>query len=263
MGRRLTGARAWAALCALSLVACASRGVDRAAPDTVRVLTWNIHAGRGTDGLLDVERIAAVIQAADPDLVALQEVDRGTERAGRRDLAAEIGRLTGLEPVFGPNLEFQGGDFGNVILSRLPLRDVANHRMPVFDNGEPRGALVATVAAPGGAFLFIATHLDHRPADVERLASLARIDSIARGSTAVLAGDLNDVPGSATLRLVQARWTVTGTGRATFPAAAPDRRIDYIAYRPAGAWRVESERVLEEAVASDHRPVLAVLRRLK
>ena len=62
----------------------------------LRVLSYNIHHGRGTDGAIDLPRIARVIAATRPDLVALQEVDRGTGRANGVDQADALGELTGL-----------------------------------------------------------------------------------------------------------------------------------------------------------------------
>ena len=63
----------------------------------MRILTYNIHHGEGLDGRIDLPRIAAVIAAQRPDLVALQEVDRNARRSGGVDQAAELGRLTGLQ----------------------------------------------------------------------------------------------------------------------------------------------------------------------
>ena len=90
-------------------------GVD-AAPPIVRALTYNIHHGEGTDGRLDLSRLAAIISSAAPDLVALQEVDLGTARAGGVDQLAELGRLTGMHPVFGKAMDYQGGAYGVGVL---------------------------------------------------------------------------------------------------------------------------------------------------
>lgn len=96
--------RVWSLLAAALLVAGGCRGREKAASvgapvasDALRVLTYNIHHGEGTDGVLDLERIAGVIKGASPDLVALQEVDVGAERTGGVDQAGELGRLTGMQ----------------------------------------------------------------------------------------------------------------------------------------------------------------------
>jgi len=75
----------------------------------------------------------------------------------------------------------------------------------------------------------------------------------------LLAGDLNALRDSRPMRKLAEAWQVAGDVLPTFPSAAPTRQIDYILYRPAHRWRVVEVRVLDEAVASDHRPILAVL----
>ena len=124
----------------------ASRGGDPAASDTVRILAYNIHHGEGMDGKLDLERIAALVRRVDPDLVTLQEVDSVTTRTDAVDQASELGRLTGLESIFGRFMSYQGGAYGMAVLSRWPIVAVANHRLP--DGAEPRSALSAVVRSP-------------------------------------------------------------------------------------------------------------------
>src|SRR5947207_417120 len=77
---------------------------------TFRVMTYNIHHGEGTDSRIDLERIAALIKKEKVDLVALQEVDRGVLRTGRRDLPAELSKLTGMSYFFENNLSYEGGE---------------------------------------------------------------------------------------------------------------------------------------------------------
>jgi len=102
----------------------------------LRVLSYNIHHGEGVDHKLDLQRIAGVIKSVNPDLVALQEVDKGTQRANRVDQPVELARLTGMKVVFGGNIRYEGGDYGNAVLSRLPIKRHKNHLLPLFDDGE-------------------------------------------------------------------------------------------------------------------------------
>src|SRR6202165_2432600 len=76
-------------ICASLLLLAASARGYQALPTTLRVLTYNIHHGEGTDGRFDVPRLAEVIKSVRPDLVALQEVDEGTERARDRKSVVE------------------------------------------------------------------------------------------------------------------------------------------------------------------------------
>ena len=235
------------------------------APLRVRVLTYNIHHAEGVDKALDLDRIARVIRSAEPDLVALQEVDRKATRTKSVDQPAELSRLTGLAVAFGPNIPLQGGDYGNAVLSRWPIARSENHRLPNVEAGEQRGVLEVHVTPPGlgTPIVLWATHFDHRGNDAERRASAAAIEALIASQPAVpalLAGDLNDVPASPTLTALGVHWTRSNpTVLPTIPAGKPSRQIDYVLFRPADRWRAPETRVLDEAVASDHRPVLAVL----
>ena len=234
-----------------------------AEPLQLRVLSYNIHHGEGMDGRLDLQRIADVIVSARADLVALQEVDYKASRSGSIDQPAELARLTGLQVVFGGNIDLQGGRYGNAVLSRYPIVEHENHLLPRFDDGEQRGVLVAKARIPGmrEPLLFLATHFDHRPDDRERMASARAIDELLPGDPiALLAGDLNDDAASGTLEILEANWARTNRSPlATVPVDHPTRQIDFVLYRPVDRWKVLKTRTLEEAVASDHRAILAEL----
>lgn len=245
-----------------------------AKPLRLRVLTYNIHHGEGVDGKLDLARIAKVIAAAEPDLVALQEVDLLVARTGNVDQPAELAKLTGLEVVFGANLKLQGGEYGNAILVRtgnggIVVKSHQNHALPTMDDGEQRGVLAVELTLPGGEELsLLATHLDHRRPDAERLASATAINELVAkspGRLAILAGDLNATPDSTVLkRLVANLWSNTANKPiSTIPVARPERQIDFVLYRPANRWKVVETKVLDEAIASDHRPLLTVLELLR
>lgn len=235
------------------------------APLRIRVLTYNLHHGEGVDGKLDLERIARVIRDAQPDIVALQELDRSTNRTGKVDQPAELARLTGLQATFGGNIALQGGEYGNAVLSRWPVRRKENHSLPRLDQGEQRGVLELEIELPDGRppLLMLATHLDHRPANRERIESAEAINRLAAAHPempALLAGDLNDIPDSRTLREFGKQWIRANADvLPTIPVEQPKHQIDYVLFRPAERWRVLEARVLDEATASDHRPLLAVL----
>mgnify|MGYP002083465773 FL=1 len=239
---------------------------DASRPLRLRVLTYNIHHGEGVDGVLDLPRIARVIDSVEPDIVALQEVDQKTRRAGEVDQPAELAQLTKRNVVFGGNFRFQGGEYGNAVLSRLPIVRHENHLLPSFGGGEQRGVLEVEIRLPdqAGTLAFLATHLDFRPGDRERLESVRAITALVADSPdgpALVAGDLNALPDSTALRAFEAaHWTRANKEiLPTSPVVNPRRQIDYVLYRPGNRWRVAEVRVLDEAVASDHRPVLAVL----
>ena len=260
---------------ALAATACAEL------PNELRVLTYNIHHAEGVDGKFDLPRLAGVIKAASPDLVALQEVDQGTARASAVDQPAELARLTGMEVVFGRNIDYQGGGYGTAVLSRLPVKAHSSVKLrsfyePTLENAEQRGVQLVEIGVPGEpGLVFLCTHLDYRPDDRERMASAETINQLATqygDRLMVLAGDLNAEPGSPVMREFAKRWTVAGVPSKaddsaplplTFPSEKPDKWIDYVLFRPADRWEVIEVRVIEERLASDHRPLLAVLRQVK
>lgn len=253
----------------LTMILLLQHQVSGAEPITLRVLCYNIHHAEGGDRVLDVERIASVINSASPDLVALQEVDQRVKRTERVDQPTVLGELTKMHVVFGGNIELQGGHYGNAILSKFPIAHHRNHSLPNFDNGEQRGFLESHIDVPGmmDQLIFLATHFDHRSDDKERVASAQAMNShVAQDQQrpVILAGDLNDVRGSATLNELEMQWTHTSQKpQPTVPVSRPSRQIDFILFRPESRWKVREFKVLEEAVASDHRAILAVLEIIK
>lgn len=236
-------------------------------PKRIAVLSYNIHHGEGTDGKLELERIAAIIRAADADLVALQEVDRFTRRSGLVNQAQELACRTGMQYFFGRTIDYQGGMYGNAVLARLPVNGFANRALPFTPGREPRGVIQLHVySGPSETdntiFRFFATHLDVSEADrLKAVPALLEFTAEEPDMPSLLAGDLNALPDSAPVKLLAEAWQVAGAGEhlPTYPSSAPARQIDYILYRPASRWRVLEVKVLEEALASDHRPILAVL----
>lgn len=226
----------------------------------LRVLSYNIHHGEGTDGRVDLPRIARVIRAADPDLVALQEVDDRTKRTGGVDQTAELARLTGLYGAFGKAIDYQGGGYGQAVLSRLPLAGGTVHTLPGEPDREQRIAFAVNVTALGRELTFATTHLHHQ-SDPLRRRQAAKLNEVFAGSgPTVLAGDLNADPDSEPLALLARHWSVVGgPNLLTFPAGNPMKQIDYVLHRPAAGLRTAGAWVIDEPVASDHRPLLAVL----
>lgn len=239
-------------------------------PSKLRVLCYNIHYGQGMDGEYNIQRLAEVIMAAKPDLVALQEVDVGVLRSGRVHQLQKLGELTGLTARFGPTQHYEGGLFGNAVLTRLPILDELIQPLPYTDatpelQTYPRGALVITVQAPDGKPLrFISTHFQHNvPADrVEEAKAINKLFAVpADNLRTILAGDFNAKPEEEPIAILEKNWfhAIDAARAPSAPSVNPKSRIDYIFYRPQASFRVLSSEVLPEAMASDHRPVLAVL----
>ncbi|HEX8912368.1 MAG TPA: endonuclease/exonuclease/phosphatase family protein, partial [Humisphaera sp.] len=261
------------AVTCLAALLCAgaqpSPAADAVAPAFLRVLTYNIHHGAGEDGKIDLDRIARVIRDSGADLVVLQEVDRGTRRSGKVDQAKSLADRLKMHHAFGTAIRFEGGEYGNAVLSRWPLAGEKVEPLPNPGKKEARAAVVATADVPGvGPVGVVGTHLSHDSAD-SRAAQAAAVGELAvklDAKLVVLAGDFNAPPADPTLRPLTERWHDPAAGAAkpvlTYPADKPKARIDYVLIRKAdaAAWDATA-RAVEEPVASDHRPVLVTLRR--
>lgn len=248
-------------------LACMATGQTR-----LTVLTYNIQIGIGMDKKTDLERTAAVIRSVSPDVVALQEVDRKARRSEGADQAAELARMTGMHMVFGKasvreGIDLDGGDYGNAILTRLPVLRSTNRPLPFTRGFELRAVLEAELDwRPAGKRVplrMFASHFDNASAG-DRAASARMLVELAKAqpeAPSILAADLNALPDSEPLSILGAEWRSATAGRVlpTYRADNPQRQIDYVLFRPAERWRVVEVRVLDEAMASDHRPVLVVL----
>jgi len=235
------------------------------ASQTIRVMTYNIHVGVGMDKKLDLQRIADVINAARPDLVGLQEVDRGVKRTEGKDEIAELGAMTRMEYAFAPNLDYQGGKYGVAILSRFPIKN-SEHRM--FENkreSERRGMLRVEVEVDGKRLHFVTTHLDYQFED-GRLFETEQMLKFLEGvkGPLIVVADLNDVPAGSAYKLMRTKfddaWVSSGASGDGFsyPADKPGKRIDHIFYRSGAGTRAKKSWVIE-TLASDHIPVMAEL----
>ncbi len=241
----------------------------------VRVMTYNVHSCRGRDGLVSPERIAAVIAAARPDIVALQELDVGRARSGGLDQAQLIARSLGMEFHFHPALRVKEEHYGDAILSHLPLRLLRAGPLPGLAGRpllEPRGALRVTVELPGGSALHVInTHLGLLPG--EQLAQVKALlgedwveDPAHRDAPLVLLGDFNAVPRSRPYRRLAARLRDAQCAlpgqrpRPTFPARWPLLRLDHVFLGQGVELRaIEVPRGAAERIASDHLPLVAEL----
>ena len=235
-------------------------------PLRLRVLTYNIHHGEGTDGKVDLERIAEVILAQQPDLVALQEVDNRTKRTKGIDQTAELAKLTELNGRFAKQIDYEGGEYGQAVLSKYPIADLKVHVLPGRPERERRMVAVASVDANGVELNFATTHLHHARGDLrlEQAVELNRLFQL-EDRPSIVVGDMNAVPSEATTVELAKEWLLTrgehnGAAKLwTFPSVNPTKQLDYIAARPVAHWKLIEVRVIDEELASDHRPLLAVI----
>jgi endonuclease/exonuclease/phosphatase family metal-dependent hydrolase len=237
-------------------------------PVVLRVLQFNIHAAIDRDtGDPELSAVAAEIEAADPDLVSLNEVDDGTLRSGGADEASYLSRATGLHAVFGPTLlGYDGGRFGNAILSRYPVLDSQDLTLPQITDFEARALLTATIRVDQRTVSFSSLHLSSGSANtadrVLEAEAVARVLRRAQHPT-IVAGDLNseptDLPVSILRQyLLDAQEQSGSQPGYTIPETDPTGRIDYVLYDNHFTSVAASTRVLPSAV-SDHRSLLTEL----
>lgn len=232
------------------------------------VVTFNIHSARARDGSVHLDAIANELARWQPDVVLLQEVDRGRAWTGRVDMPAVLGDRLGMVWTFGANVRRSAtNQYGTAILSRFPIVASRNVPLPAPRGTQQRGLLSATVDVRGIRVDVYDTHLENtsRAARVQQMRAIAPILR-ADPRPKLFGGDLNSVPSSTVLSIARSlltdTWPGVGAGAGyTAPGAHPRLRIDHLLY--AGGAGVEmapvAARVLPSSV-SDHRAVRATYR---
>lgn len=232
---------------------------------TVRVLTFNILHGATTKGDFNLDKLASLIKETNPDLVALQEVDYKTKRAKNYDLVTELGWGTKMSPLFGKAMNFDGGAYGVGILSKQPIITSRNFPLPSTKGNEPRTSLEVFVELESGDTIrFVATHLDYKKESPDRISQVQKINGefVKNDHPSILAGDLNATPESQSISILNEFWVDSfgGSPEPTYSSKDPQKKIDYIMFRPANNWEVIENKVICDEVASDHCVVLSVLK---
>ena len=234
---------------------------------TLRLLTYNIRHAQNDSGAIDVKSLADFILKIKPDVVALQEVDSVCNRSKKIDIAAELGKLTGMYYYFGKAMNYDGGGYGEAILSRLPIISITTLALPIQPDKkrEPRAAIEAVVEiAKGKTIKFIATHLDHLEDETDRLMQTQFLaDRYSNEAIPfIISGDLNALPGSKAMQTLYKVATQPAKDKSlfTFPADVPVKKIDYFLLSKNYKWQCTKFEVPEEKHLSDHRPVLMELR---
>lgn len=227
-----------------------SAGASAASP--VKLMSYNVRNGIGIDGTKSVDRIARVIKAQSPEIVAVQELDSVTGRSGGRYVLGELAAASGMKATYAPAIDYDGGKYGIGILSKeQPLR-VSRHSLP----GREEARALVVVELPD--YIFACTHLSLTRED--RLASVAIIRKMAAeaGKPFFIAGDFNAHPDSEVIADFKKDFTIlTDTTLRTFPADKPVETLDYIMMYNPGNAKVQTAgvAVVDEPAASDHRPV--------
>jgi endonuclease/exonuclease/phosphatase family metal-dependent hydrolase len=235
-----------------------------------RIVTYNVHRCVGNDRRLDVARIADVLAALNPDIVALQELDVGRRRTNNVDQAHEIAERLEMVCHFHPAFVVEEERYGDSILTSLPERLVKSGPLPGYPRMpalEPRGAVWIEVEVGGRPLQVINTHLGLVPREQQiqaaHLAGPAWLEHKDCQWPAILTGDFNATASSVVYRtLTQRLQPARRIARrkqpnATFPSPLPVLRIDHHFVSPG----IEVEDIFAPydplaRVASDHLPLV-------
>jgi endonuclease/exonuclease/phosphatase family metal-dependent hydrolase len=232
----------------------------------LRIVTYNVHRGRGMDRRTLPDRISDVLADLDADIIALQEViGPGLSTPGH---AEGFGAALGMGWIMAPTRELRRHQFGNVLLSRHPIRDHSQHDL-TWKSSEPRCAQRAEIEVGPGCIQMFNVHLG--TALLERKYQAAKLanwvhDRKPAGPKIVL-GDFNEwlrrSPATAILeeRLESVDLAPYLPKRRSYPGFFPLVHLDHIYYLGAvEVRRIELIRTRAAKIASDHLPLLAEVR---
>jgi endonuclease/exonuclease/phosphatase family metal-dependent hydrolase len=233
----------------------------------VRLLTYNVHAFVGTDSVYDPERVARVIEACRPNVVALQEVDFGRGPVAEPSALEWLARRLQMRFHFTYTRDGKRGHFGNAVLTPYELTLVAEGMLP-RRRDEARAVQWLEVVSPHFRLQLMNTHLSvklrERRAQVEALLGAEWLVRASSEQALVVCGDFNSSPLSGVYRRLSRRLqdvqSVAERRLATWPARMPFWRIDHLFVSPGVV--VRAARVVDDDLAraaSDHLPLLAEL----
>lgn len=222
--------------------------------EPIRILSYNIRNAKGMDNITDYKRIANIITASKASIIALQELDSVTQRSKGIDVLKELAATTGMYASYGAAIAFQGGKYGVGILSKE--KPLTQKTIPLPGTEEARVLLMVEFEN----YVVFCSHFSLTEQD--RISSVKLIEEQLKGyqKPVLLVGDLNDTPGSTMMQMLQQSFQLVSANGLSFPSNEPDRCIDYILVRHHQKVQVLQTEVLNEPVASDHRPVMVEIK---
>lgn len=217
----------------------------------VRVMTWNIHGAFGRNPRFDLARVVELVLRADPDIIALQEVD--SRRSEEGNAFALLRQSLGSHGVGAASIVTEDGEYGQLMISRWPMHE-AFVRDISYGEREPRRAIRARIETPFGNLHAIATHLGLSVRE-RRSQARALLEMIGDHSPCIALGDFNDWFWPGSVRSVLRRTLPGRSRQRTFPSLCPLLRLDRIYCRPHAAL-VQTWTDGQARTISDHLPVI-------
>lgn len=222
--------------------------------EQLRIMSYNVRNCKGmNDEQICVDRTAGVIQQVGPDIAGIQELDCFTKRSGNRNIPQELGDAAKMEPFYASAIDFQGGKYG--IGTLATHKSLKTYNVPLPGVEEKRTLQITEFEN----FVFFNTHLSLTAES--RLESVKIINSEREKfqKPVILCGDFNAESGSEVIQELQKSWKILTPDAPTFPASAPEIRIDYIMISTSQPFRVLEAHVADAPSESDHRPVWILL----
>jgi endonuclease/exonuclease/phosphatase family metal-dependent hydrolase len=234
-----------------AIAACASRA------NRTGIMSYNVRNCVGMDNVLDYKRVADIIGTVNPDVVAVQELDSMTTRYPGHYTLGELARLTEMHATYAPAIDYRGGKYGIGILSKeVPL---SRRVVSLPGTEEARVLLIVEFEK----YFMGCTHLSLSAEDRLRSVAIIKEEAAQFDKPLFLAGDFNAQPDSDDIVQIETDFTVlSDISRSTFPASEPEVCIDYIMVygRNVKSFDVITTEVIDEPVASDHRPITVTVR---
>jgi len=234
----------------------------------LQIASYNVHKCRGLDRRIRPERVLDVIRELDADVVALQEimnVNSSDPRLGQARFLAE--NLPQYFWRFGNNRILEGGPYGNMTLSRFPIRFSRNYDV-TWKKRERRGCLRTDIALKTGALLHVfnvhlGTGFVERRHQARKLLSADILRHAKTRGPKIVLGDFNEWTRGLASRLMGKNFKRVDLKdfmkyRRTYPGILPFLHLDHIYFDEdleVTAFRVDRSRAA--LIASDHLPIIA------
>jgi len=234
----------------------------------LKIMSYNIHHGEGMDTILDLSRIAGIIRSVDPDLCGLQEVDEYCTRTDSVGQTEYLAQSTAMKGTFGIFMDFQKGEYGMATLTKKPIISSKVLRLPDALH-EPRSSIVHEVKLSEACVIaFANVHFDWIGGEEGSANRLKQakvltkyLDSLNHAT--IITGDFNCTPDSPTMTYFKEQgfeFVDKGNDKLSFQGNTKSE-IDHLIFRDLGPIKFIPKNIylMEEPVASDHRPLIVEL----
>ena len=227
--------------------------------NSIRLMSYNIRNAKGLDNVTNYDRIANVIMEANPDIIGIQELDSVTGRSDGVDVLNVLSDMTLMYSTYAAAIDYDGGKYGIGILSKeKPINII---KVPLPCRREPRMLLIVEM----DGYYFGNTHFSLNAEDRIRAVEIIKseIEKLDVDKPFFLVGDINATPESEVVQMLSNDFSsLVSNKQHTYPADDPDKCIDYIfGYNGTESWSLLTDKgVIDEKIASDHRPLFADIR---